>query len=180
MQAAPKSRRVGSSIEISPVRAGDAERLRELRLGTMVDAPYAFSSSYEREWDRPDEFWQRLGSQSDEGVSGVTFVAVDEDRWIGLAGVFLDDADGSCGYVWGMWVAEHARRAGVGRRLIAAIQAWGTERGLTELRLSVSDSELSDPVRRLYESVGFLPTGEVEPMASHPSLRAHVMTLALG
>lgn len=171
---------MSGSIEIRRISARDAEHLRELRLLTMADAPYAFSSSYDRERDRPDGFWQRLGNQSDEGVSGVTLVAVDEDRWIGLAGVFLDDADNSCGYVWGMWVAEDRRRAGIGRMLIAAIREWGVTRQLTRLRLSVSDSERSDPARRLYESVGFVPTGEVEPMASNPALRAHVMTLALG
>jgi GNAT superfamily N-acetyltransferase len=168
---------VGGSIEIRRVRACEAAQLRELRLETMADAPYAFSSSYERERGRPDEFWKRLATQTDEGASEATFIAVDENRWVGLAGVFLGDANSARGYVWGMWVAEDRRRTGVGRRLITAIRDWGADRGLAERRLSVSDSERSDPARRLYESLGFVRTGEVERMAFDPSLRADVMTL---
>lgn len=168
------------AIEIKRADAADAERLRELRLTTMRDAPYAFSSWYERERRRPDEFWQRLASESEHGSSGATFVAVDEGDWIGLAGVFADDVDRSCVCVWGMWVAPHVRRSGVGRRLICAIRGWAVEHGMETLRLSVSDSELSEPARLFYESLGFVATGEVEAMASDPSLRACVMTLALG
>ncbi len=145
----------------------------------MTDAPYAFSSWRQRELERPDEFWQRLARQSDEGISGITFIAVHDERWIGLAGVFVEEADESCGYVWGMWVAPGARRAGVGWRLIEAIRDWAVARGLDRLRLSVSSSPRSDPARRLYEKFGFEATGEDEPMASDPSLRAHEMTLWL-
>lgn len=169
-----------AEVEVRPVRADEAQELRAVRLCSMADAPYAFSSWYERELKRPSEFWDRLASQSEEGVSGITFVAVDEDRWIGLAGVFVEEDDKRCGYVWGMWVDPAARRAGIGRRLMASIHAWARSRGLDRLRLSVSSSGQSEPTLRLYEAFGFKATGEHEPMASDPALRAHEMTLFLG
>jgi GNAT superfamily N-acetyltransferase len=166
-------------IEVRAVRADEAEQLPEVRLRAMEDAPYAFSSWYERELERPVEFWQRLARRSDEGTSGVTFVAVGEDGWNAVAGVFVEEDDDTCGYVWGMWVAPSARRAAIGRRLMASIHGWARSRGLDLLRLSVSSSEQSEPARRLYEAFGFTATGEHEPMASDPSLRADEMTLSL-
>jgi hypothetical protein len=77
----------GSAVEVRPVRAGEAEQLRALRLATMADAPYAFASSYTRELERSVDFWEHLTRQSEEALSGTTFVAVEGARWIGLAGV---------------------------------------------------------------------------------------------
>jgi GrpB-like predicted nucleotidyltransferase (UPF0157 family)/GNAT superfamily N-acetyltransferase len=167
------------AVEIRPVHAHEAEQLRALRLATMADAPYAFASSYKRELERPAEFWERLARQTDEGVSGATFVAVDGDRWIGLAGVFVDAADPGCGYVWGTWVAPDTRGSGVGRGLVQAVRNWAIHKRLERLRLSVSDSPQSEPARRLYEAIGFKATGEYEPMTSDSTLRAHEMTLSL-
>jgi GNAT superfamily N-acetyltransferase len=177
----PKRRgRVAASVvEIRPVRAHEADQLRALRLVTMTDAPYAFASSYKHELERPAEFWEHLTRETEEGGSGATFVAVDGDRWIGLAGVFVDTADPGCGYIWGTWVAPDMRSSGVGRGLVQAIRNWAIQKRLERLRLSVSDSPHSEPARHLYEAIGFEATGEYEPMASDPALSAHEMLLSL-
>lgn len=145
----------------------------------MADAPYAFSSSYQREHGRPDEFWDHLATQSEEATEGITVVGIDRDEWIALAGVFMQEDDRSSGYVWGMWVAPDARRRGIGRQMIEAIHDWAVGVRLASLRLSVSNAPESIPARRLYEDCGFQATGEVEEMASDPALRAYVMTLQL-
>lgn len=62
---------------------------------------------------------------------------------------------------------------------MGSIKTWAATRGVQRLRLSVSNSERSGPARRFYEAVGFSPTGEKEEMASDPTLRADVMTLAI-
>jgi hypothetical protein len=47
-------------VEIRRLRAGEAARLRELRLRALQDSPDAFASSYEREAELPTAHWKRL------------------------------------------------------------------------------------------------------------------------
>jgi GNAT superfamily N-acetyltransferase len=155
------------------------EEIRALRMRALADAPFAFSSSLAREVDRPEHFWHQLACESERALSKATFVAVDDEEWIGMAGVFTSPDDPGCGEVWGMWVAPSERRAGVGCQLMDSIRSWATTCGLERLQLSVSTSERSGPARRFYEALGFRATGEQEAMESDPSLLADVMTLTL-
>jgi GNAT superfamily N-acetyltransferase len=166
-------------VEVRALREHEANQIRALRLCALADAPFAFSSSRERELDRPESFWHDLANESDGATSRATFVAVDDGRWIGMAGVLAFSDDPECGLVWGMWVAPSERRTGVGRQLMDSVRSWATTQGLKRLRLSVSNSERSGPARSFYEALGFRATGEQEPMESDPSLRADVMILTL-
>jgi GNAT superfamily N-acetyltransferase len=167
------------AVVVRSVRRSEAVAIRALRLRALADAPYAFSSFRARELARPDEFWQELARESEHGRSRATFVAVEGDEWIGMAGILTSSTDPGCGDVWGMWVAPSARNAGVGRLLMDSIRSWATTHGLERLRLSVSTSEQSAAARRFYETLGFTATGEQEEMKSDPALRADVMTFTL-
>ena len=57
------------------------------------------------------------------------------------------------GYVSDFGVTETARRRGVGRALLAAVEKWSRDRGADCLRLGVDPANLG--ARRLYESEGF-------------------------
>ena len=46
------------SIEIVTPSSNDAERLRNLRLRALADAPYAFGADYKIESEKPIEYWQ--------------------------------------------------------------------------------------------------------------------------
>jgi GNAT superfamily N-acetyltransferase len=166
-------------VEVRSVQRNEASEIRALRLRAMADAPFAFSSSLAREVGRPPEFWDELARKSEESTSWATFVAVEDDVWVGMAGVFIAPDDPECGQVWGTWVDPGVRRGGIGRQLMAAIRAWATTHGLERLQLSVSTSDRSGPARDLYETLGFRRTGDQEPMESDPALRADVMALAL-
>ena len=59
-------------------------------------------------------------------------------------------------YIEAWWVAPDLRRTGVGRSLVAAVEAWCRERGYSELG---SDAELHNDVSlRAHAAVGFEPT----------------------
>lgn len=57
-----------------------------------------------------------------------------------------------------MWVAEHARRRGLGRELVDAVCAWAAEQGARTVSLKVSDGNTR--AASLYEACGFARTGE--------------------
>ena len=148
---------------IRRVRAGEWERLRELRLAALLDAPAAYSSTHAETAARPEQFWMHWAENGASSAGSATFVAEATDgRWLGMA----------CGFEWpdnpgvvelvAMWVAPEARRAGVGRQLVDAVVAWALEGGWDRVHLGVADG--NDAAERLYAACGFEATGETVPL----------------
>jgi GNAT superfamily N-acetyltransferase len=98
-------------------------QLRDVRLRVLADAPYAFSSSLERESVLGPEFWDQRVVDSKLGEAGVVFAAVDSGRAVGMAGGFSADGERQVAMLWGMWVDPDARRSGLGRALIDALES---------------------------------------------------------
>ena len=156
---------------------GEGARLRELRLRALSDAPFAFASSFERERRRRLDEWEAiaLGDAWDQPMA--VFVASDCDQWLGMAGGYLDgDRPGVAG-LWGMWVAQEARRQGVGRQLVEAVIDWGHAVGASRLELSVTDR--ADAAIALYAVLGFVPTGEERPLAKDESITERILVRPL-
>lgn len=155
-------------MEIRRFSKGEGARFRELRLRALRDAPFAFASWFERERGRTLSEWEAiaLGNAWDQPMA--VFVAADGDQWLGMAGGYLDgDRPGVAG-LWGMWVAPEARRQGVGRHLVEAVVDWGRAAGASRLELSVTDR--ADAAIALYRELGFVPTGEQQPLAKDESI----------
>ncbi|HKJ20579.1 MAG TPA: arsenic resistance N-acetyltransferase ArsN2 [Woeseiaceae bacterium] len=68
----------------------------------------------------------------------LAFVAVDEERVVGVIGF---ESYGRVGLLRSLVVAEDARVAGVGRRLVASLEAAAREQGLDELWLLTIDAD---------------------------------------
>lgn len=146
--------------------AAEWRRWRELRLRALADSPEAFGSTHAAESLRPDPSWRERTAVNAVSEERALFVAVDGDRWVGSAGVSLEE--GPLGLVFSMWVAPEARRTGVGRRLLAAVEEWALAHGAESLRLLVVSEQAA--ARALYESFGFRATGHTEPMDRDPSV----------
>lgn len=166
-------------MEIRRLRSGDGGRLREVRLRALADAPYAFSSSFEREAVLGQEFWEDRVAESELGEDGVVFMAIDDARGLGMAGGFFVDEEREVAMLWGMWVDPSARRGGLGQRLLEAVAGWAQDSGADRLRLSVTDCQASTPAATLYRKLGFLQTGEREPLEWNPSLITRVLSRSL-
>lgn len=145
------------------ITADDWELMRDVRLAALAEAPSAFGSTYAREADFTEEQWRgRISERS------VTFFAHEETADAtpaGLAGVYVED--GAAELV-SMWVRPSARGLGVGEALVEAAAAWAKTRDFGTLFLWVTESNA--PAVRLYERLGFTPTGERQPLPSDPAL----------
>lgn len=171
---------------IQRVRRTDTELLRDVRLRALADAPFAFGSTVARELGFPDAFWEQRAAESEDGEHGVVFVATRGSTGIGMAGGFVPPqrqqtdaagesakartADGLVVLVWGMWVDPTARRAGLGRDLLWSVLGWARQRGAVTVRLAVTEGEASAPACALYETLGFVATGERDALESNPTL----------
>lgn len=87
-------------------------------------------------------------------------VAEVDGRLVGFAEVYLrvDEGPGPrvthrYGYLQSLMVTADSRRRGLGRRLLAAAEAWTREQGASELRLETWEFEAS-PLR-FYEACGY-------------------------
>lgn len=163
-------------VDIRRLGQGDGDQLSGVRLRALADAPYAFSSSLDRESDLGSEFWEERVAESELGEDGVVFVAVHDGQGIGMAGGFCVDEAHKVAMLWGVWVDPRARRGGLGRALVEAVAGWARESAADCLRLAVTDCEASRPAAALYRKLDFADTGEREPLEWNPSLITRILS----
>ncbi|UUZ58537.1 GNAT family N-acetyltransferase [Nocardioides sp. B-3] len=78
--------------------------------------------------------------------------------------------------VWGMWTAPEARGRGHGRALLTRLLDWAHTRSISIVELHVTEG--NDTARRLYESCGFVATGEWQPLREGSPLRVELLRRA--
>lgn len=161
--------------EVRRVRASEWRSLRALRLEALQDSPLAYGSTYEREAQRTDGEWRERAAAAGAGDEEVAFIAIGNGRWVGMARGYLELP---IAHLIAVYVTPEWRRRGVGRAVSHSVVAWAWERGASAVVLSVSDWNVG--ARRVYESIGFAPTGVTQPLPRHPSVTESEMRLELG
>jgi ribosomal protein S18 acetylase RimI-like enzyme len=140
------------STEIRRLRAEDAALYRDIRLEALQRRPEAFSSTFEVEaaWTLA-RFAERLAGSAVFGAFGGSDL-------LGIAGFYIQPGrkEAHKGMLVGMYVRPAARRAGIARRLVAAVLDHA-RRHVELIQLTVvSDNEAA---RRLYAGLGFVEYG---------------------
>lgn len=154
------------------IRSGAEWRVvRDVRLRALREAPYAFGSTFADEHVRDDAWWIATSGRL------AWFVATDGDVPVGLIAGLPSSGDGRTRDVISLWVAPAYRRAGTAQALVRAVRRWASGDGATALTARVSDR--NDPARRLFEKLGFAPTGRTEPLRSDPTATSVELHLAL-
>lgn len=152
-------------VRIDRLNPTEIERSRSIRLRTLEEAPDSFGSTFEVEAAFTEEDWRKRLNRSD----AVTFVASEDGHDIGTAvGIASLEYPGEAWLV-GMWVDPDARGRRVGEALGQAVLDWARSEGCKAVRLMVVDH--NSAAQRLYERMGFLPTGNVGTL---PPPRTHV------
>jgi GNAT superfamily N-acetyltransferase len=155
------------------VRRGDEQRLRDLRLRALAQAPAAFGATADEEAALAPSHWAQLAQRSEESDHLVICVAIDGEEWLGMAAGRWFDQDRRIAALWGMWVDPGARRLGVGERLVDGVCAWAAGHGAGFVRLGVITRP--DDATPFYEQIGFVRTGEAGPMRRDPSRSVHFL-----
>jgi GNAT superfamily N-acetyltransferase len=138
-------------LTLRRIRPEDGELLRELRLRSLLDAPNAFGQSVSEASMRGEADWQQQARQASSGDRRAWYVA---EGTLGAAGLVQGRRRPPRDLlVFSMWVDPQVRRAGVGRRLIETVEAWGIEWGAARTVLWVFGS--NEPAIRFYRSLGF-------------------------
>ena len=115
-----------AGVSIRPARRDEWERVRELRLRSLKDAPDAFGSILEEELAYAESEWLAW-IEGWEGATNVLYVAEFEDEWAGMA-VGSRTAEETSAHLYAMWVDPAWRTRGVGSSLVEDCSG-GRDRG---------------------------------------------------
>jgi GNAT superfamily N-acetyltransferase len=164
-------------VAVHRITADDAQRLRAVRLAALADSPTAFGSTWEREAAFDAERWRDRAVAGASGAESSTWLAFEGEAVVGIAGGYRPDPAVPAVDVVSMWVAPSARRSGAGRLLVATVVDWARAEGAASVSLWVTRG--NEPAQRLYESMGFVETGDHQPLPSDPCKDEVRMALAL-
>jgi GNAT superfamily N-acetyltransferase len=162
------------ALEVRRIRASEWQLLRALRLEALQDSPLAYGSTYAGESERTDREWRERAAAGAAGDEEVAFVAIADGQWVGMARGYHEPP---IAHLIAVYVTPAWRRLGLGRGVSLAVVDWARERGASAALLSVSD--WNEGARRVYESIGFAPTGVTRPLPSNPSVTESEMRLDL-
>ncbi|HJZ84506.1 MAG TPA: GNAT family N-acetyltransferase [Polyangia bacterium] len=146
---------------IRRIRPDDVALARALRLRALASDPSSFSSTYEAEIVREDSFWAHSAQNHAESRDCAIFLAFHDQDPVGLVRGGRDPSRPDIFFIHSMWVTREARRRGVARALLEAVETWIASRGGRECELAVTDAALA--ARRLYERSGYAADGPWEP-----------------
>jgi ribosomal protein S18 acetylase RimI-like enzyme len=140
---------VPPAVSLVPAARYDAAALAEL-----------FTAAYEGYWFpiRLDaSAFEQLAATLDLDLEASVVAVGDDERPVGLAMLGVRGAEG---WVGGMGVVPHRRRAGTGELLMRGLLDQARARELARVTLEVL--EQNEPARRLYERLGFEQTRLLE------------------
>ncbi|WP_319026075.1 GNAT family N-acetyltransferase [Pseudomonas putida] len=167
----------GSIVSIHPLAASEWRVYRDLRLQALIDSPDAFASRYEDEAARDDSAWATRVSAVASSASAQVLIAFQQTEPCGLVWCKSLDADPLVVELFQMWVAPSSRGTGAGRALLDAAIAWAVTRDAERVCLGVTLAD--SPAMHLYQSSGFRPVGEPEPLRPGSALTSQPMELHL-
>ena len=154
-------------MEIRSTTEDDWELLRDVRLRALADAPHAFATTLEQALAEPDALWRDWAAARRWGAAAQqTFLAVDDGNAVGLVAAFLEEDMPEHAHLVAMWVDPRLRGRGIGSALVERVAEWARTVGAVAVELWVAD--WNDAARRLYERLGFRPTGDAQPLPSAP------------
>jgi RimJ/RimL family protein N-acetyltransferase len=143
--------------------------LRETRLRALRDSPHAYMSRYRSELWWSEHQWRE---RFDDAVWAVAVERVDV---VGLAGLVGGRPPEAHHHIESMWVAPTHRNRGVSRILVNTMADLGRQAGLSHLMLWVLED--NTVAWRAYARLGFVPTGERQPI--DPARRRYERRLRL-
>ncbi|WP_022884004.1 GNAT family N-acetyltransferase [Glaciibacter superstes] len=154
---------------ILPTEA-DWERIRDIRIRSIIDTPLAFLEDLDVAEGQPEEEWRMRGRRNTLPDSLYAAARTPDGLWVGTMAAFISQGaptyrvgEASVGNrrsnLVGVWVDPEWRGpTGPVDGLLKAVEEWTTAQGLDHLYLHVHEE--NERARRYYQKRGFESTGE--------------------
>jgi GNAT superfamily N-acetyltransferase len=160
-----------SSVRARRVARDEWERVRELRLRALADAPDAFGSTLDEERALGEAEWVGW-IEGWEGSTNALFIAEDGERWVGMA-VGSRASEEPDAHLYGMWVEPSRRSSGIGASLVEEVLGWARSWDARSVILGVTETNAG--AAAFYEHLGFVDTGELDPLRDGSELRVRIL-----
>ena len=157
---------------VQPAEPDDWAVVREIRLRALADSPSAFASTLAREEAFGEEDWRRRLEH------GYCFLAQAAGRTVGTVAGFAEEDVPDEHHLVAMWVEPAHRGTPAATELVEAVCRRAREDGAVAVRLWVVDG--NERARRLYQRLGFVSTGERQPLPSAPEIGEELLRRDLG
>lgn len=165
------------NLHITEFTGDDWEAYKALRLASLEDSPDAFGSTLHRELAFTESVWRSRLTPSDNPVHILPLVALSNGKAIGLATGAVHSYQDETAHIYQMWIAKPFRGLGIAKGFLDRIEAWANALELTSLSLAVTTHNAG--AMRLYQSAGFVPVGNTEPLRENSNLSVQPMVLTL-
>jgi len=143
---------------IRRLQIGEAELFKQVRLMSLRDAPFAFSSTYASALQRSEESWREQADSTSLGSDRATFIAFSDEEPIGIAALYrLEDRE-EIGKLLQVWVAPEHRGTGLIWELMDAIFEWAGENNFRTILSRVRTGNTR--AYNFYIKYGFLDNDE--------------------
>lgn len=163
-------------VQIRSFLPNEWEAYRDTRLAALQDSPDAFGSTYALSSSFDDDVW-RSRLQALEPDADFPIVAMVDGAVGGMAWAKITADEPNTAHLFQMWVVPEFRCRGIARQMLHASIEWAQRNGAPRIELAVTLGD--SPARRLYESVGFEPDGEPEPLRDGSAIEVQPMVLAI-
>jgi len=167
-----------SQYKIIELSTSDWSEYKSIRLNSLQDSPDSFGSTYEIEAAFTMEQWKSRLSVSPVTHDSLALAAVADKSFIGLVSCVIHTSDSKSAHLYQMWVSPNYRGMGVGTALIDRAKKWAASSGVRKLLLSVTT--VNAEAFSLYQSIGFHPVGDLEPLREGSSLQSQPMEFEQG
>ena len=141
-------------IAIRRIQIDESDLFRQMRLASMRDAPYAFSSSYESALLRNSESWRDQANSTAQGVDRATYFAFFDNIPIGITALYRIEGKTDVGEVIQVWVAPEYRGKGVAKELMDAIFEWANKNNFRIIKATIIGGNTR--ALKFYRKYGFV------------------------
>jgi ribosomal protein S18 acetylase RimI-like enzyme len=158
---------MNTSFQVRRIEASDAEVLRQIRIASLTEAPYAFGARLEDVLAQAPDSFKEAALRHSISDTSTSFLLLDESSVVGIIGAFVEPTDAQRAFICAFWVAPQHRGTGGSRMLVDSAVEWLEKRRASGIFAWVSDT--NSRAQAFYRKVGFVATREVQALPSAPS-----------
>ena len=143
---------------IRRIQIGEAGLFKQIRLASLRDAPYAFSSTYDSALHRSDDSWREQADSTAQGPDRATFIAFSDNLTVGIAALYRLESDVDVGELLQVWVAPEYRGSGIAWDLMNTLFKWAGENNFRTVIAKITDGNAR--ALKFYIKYGFSISNE--------------------
>ena len=146
-------------IRVRRIQLGEADLLRQIRLESLREAPYAFGATYDAVVQRNEETWREKADSTAQGSDGATFFVFSDEMPIGMAALLRIPDQAEAGELIQVWVSTEYRGTRAAWNLLDTIFEWAEENHFQRIIAGVTKG--NDRALKFYTNYGFSISNEL-------------------